>query len=67
MTVSLKNRLAIVDIGNLIDEAIATDIVDAMKRNALVATEGVHLRVASGVVKLSGSFPNLEMCWQKSG
>ena len=41
------------------DEAIATDIVDALKRNSLVDAESVDVRVANGTVTLTGSVPNL--------
>ncbi len=57
--VSVENRLAVVPTRKLTDEAIATDIVDALKRNVLVDAENVDVRVANGVVTLIGSVPNL--------
>ena len=54
----VENRLAVVPTGRFADEAIATDIVGALKRHSLVDAERVELRVADGVVSLSGSVPS---------
>lgn len=56
--IDVENRLAIVPSRKLTDEAIATEIVDALKRNVLVDAERVDVRVSNGVVDLSGSVPN---------
>ncbi len=55
----VENRLAVVPTRTFSDEAIATDVVDALKRNALVDSERVDVRVANGVITLEGSVPNI--------
>ncbi len=54
----VQNRLAVVPTRSVDDEAIATDIVDSLKRNTLVDPEQVDVRVANGIVTLEGSVPN---------
>ena len=56
--VDVENRLAIVPARDYADEAIASDIVESLKRNALVDAETVDVRVSNGVVTLSGSVAN---------
>ena len=54
----VENRLAIVPTRTITDETIGTDIINALKRNVLIAAELVDVRVTNGVVTLSGSVPN---------
>ncbi len=54
----VQNRLAVVPTRKITDEAIASDIVNSLKRNALVDAERVDVRVFNGTVTLSGSLPN---------
>jgi osmotically-inducible protein OsmY len=53
--VGIDNRLAVVPTGKFSDEAIASGVVAALKRNVLVDAERVGVRVCDGVVTLSGS------------
>jgi osmotically-inducible protein OsmY len=55
---AVENRLAVVPTREFTDEAIASDIVESLKRNVLVDSEGVDVRVSRGIVTLSGSVPN---------
>lgn len=54
----VRNRLAIVPTHSIADENIATQIVGALKRNALVDSERIDVRVVDGVVTLEGAVPN---------
>lgn len=56
--IEVENRLAIVPTRSISDEAIATQIVDALRRNVLVDSESLDVRVTNGVVTLDGSVPN---------
>lgn len=56
--IAVENRLAIVPTRSITDEAIATEIVDALRRNVLVDSETVDVRVTNGVASLDGSVPN---------
>lgn len=56
--VDVENRLAVVPTRRITDDAIASEIVNALKRNILVDSDSVDVRVANGVVTLSGSVPS---------
>jgi hyperosmotically inducible protein len=56
--IDIENRLAIVPTQKVMDETIAIQIVNALKRNSLVDTKLVDVGVSDGVVTLSGSVPN---------
>lgn len=54
----VENRLAVVPTATYADDAIARDIVAALKRNSMIDAERVEVQVADGVVTFSGSVPN---------
>ncbi len=57
--ISIDNRLAVVPTRDYTDEAIATDIVNALKRNSLIDAESVDVGVVNGIVTLNGTVANL--------
>jgi len=56
--IDIENQLTIVPTRKTMDETIAADIVEALKRSILVDVERIDVGVSNGVVTLSGSAPN---------
>ncbi len=55
---AIENKLTIVPTKDASDELIAKSLSDALKRNPTVNDDAVEVRVANGVVTLSGAVPN---------
>lgn len=53
--ISVKNQIAIVPTESWVDEDIAKDIVDAMKRKLDVSADDVSVHVRNGVATISGT------------
>ena len=54
----VTNKLSVVPTKDIIDEAIADDIVDALDRNTDINIEEVDVQVENGTVTLSGIVPS---------
>ena len=57
-TQSVDNKLSIVPTKDLDDKKISNDVVSALNRNRNVDAETIDVKVASGVVTLSGIVPD---------
>ncbi|MBN2156626.1 MAG: BON domain-containing protein [Candidatus Lokiarchaeota archaeon] len=54
----IKNELAVVPTDNIVDKAIAKDIVNAIDRHYSLDPEDIDVKVSSGKVTLSGTVEN---------
>lgn len=54
----VTNGLAVVPTENLVDKAIASDIITALERNANIDVRMIDVEVDKGVVTISGTAPN---------
>lgn len=55
---AINNKLTGVPTKDTSDEMIAESLVNALKRNPMVNADAVEVRVANGVVTLTGAVPN---------
>ncbi len=53
----VENKLAVTPTRDVVDEAIAEDVVAAMERDVLVDPEDVTVEVIDGIVTLTGTVP----------
>lgn len=54
---SIINEVTIVPTEDVVDEAIADEIIQVLERNADIVTDAVTVKVENGVVTLSGTVP----------
>lgn len=55
---AIDNKLTVVPTKDISDEMIAESLVNALKRNPTINADAVEVRVANGVVRLTGAVPN---------
>ena len=55
---AVDNKLTSVPTKDTTDEMIAELVVGALRRNPMINADAVDVRVANGVVRLSGAVPN---------
>lgn len=53
----IENKLAVTPVKTISDEAVANDVVAALKRDVLVDEDQVTVEVTDGTVRLSGKVP----------
>lgn len=56
--VDVTNNLAVVPSKQVVDEAIAKDVTEALQRNAAVDADSVGVKVENGLVTLTGTVQN---------
>jgi osmotically-inducible protein OsmY len=56
--VDVTNNLAVVPSKQVVDEAIAKDVTEALQRNAAVDADSVGVKVENGLVTLTGTVEN---------
>jgi len=59
--IKITNNLTTVPTGNIIDQALANDLMSALDRKDGVDTSNINIKVKDGVVTLSGFVPNRVM------
>jgi len=55
---AVENKLTVVPTKDASDETIAESLASALKRNPMINADAVDVRVANGVVRLTGAVPN---------
>ncbi len=55
---AIDNKLAAVPTKDTSDELIAESLAGALKRNPMINEDAIEVRVANGVVRLTGAVPN---------
>jgi osmotically-inducible protein OsmY len=55
---AIDNELTSVPTKDTTDEVVAESVVSALKRNPMINADAIDVRVANGVVRLSGAVPN---------